>query len=159
MYDTETGRKIIYTTTFIAHPDYDPDSIANDVSLVRLPHGKLTSYTEHIKPACLPPRGYQETQLGNSSLYAVGWGKTANGANISPVLNQLEVSLISNEQCRKSYGDIIKTTNLCAQGSDGTGTCQVRDHAPMLNKLFLKLLIYLLSVISNPHRQIVSSVL
>ena len=47
-------------------------------------------------------------ELGNSSLNAVGWGKTNNGANISPVLNQLSVSLISNEECRKSYGDIIK---------------------------------------------------
>ena len=45
LYDTETGRKIIYTTTFIAHPDYDQDSIANDVSLVRLPAGSLTSYS------------------------------------------------------------------------------------------------------------------
>ena len=66
-----------------------------------------------------------ETQLGNSTLYAVGWGKTNNGANISPVLNQLGVTFISNEECRKSYGEIIKTTNLCAQGLNGTGTCQV----------------------------------
>ena len=38
----------------------------------------------------------------------MGWGKTNNGANISPVLNQLGVTLISNQECRKSYGDIIK---------------------------------------------------
>ena len=49
LYDTETGRKIIYTTTFIAHPDYDQDSIANDVSLVRLPAGSLTSYSGNTK--------------------------------------------------------------------------------------------------------------
>ena len=66
---------------------------------------------DHIKPACLPPRGFQEAELGNSSLWAVGWGKTNNGANISPVLNQLGVTLISNQECRKSYGDIIKVTN------------------------------------------------
>ena len=45
LYDTEAGRKIIYTTTFLAHPDYDQDSIANDVSLVKLPAGSLTEYT------------------------------------------------------------------------------------------------------------------
>ena len=125
LYDTETGRKIIYTTEFISHPHYDQDSIANDVSLVKLPAGSVTSYTEFIRPACLPPRGFQELhELGNSSLSAVGWGKTNNGANISPVLNQLAVTLISNEECRKSYGEIIKETNLCAQGKNGTGTCQ-----------------------------------
>ena len=116
MYDPEEGRQIIYSTTFVSHPDYDVESIANDVSLVRLPAGKLTSYTDHIKPACLPPRGYQEDDLAGS-LWAVGWGKTANGANISPVLNQLEVQIVSNEECRSSYGDIIKPTNLCAQGN------------------------------------------
>ena len=125
LYDTETGRKIIYTTEFISHPHYDQDSIANDVSLVKLPAGSVTSYTEFIRPACLPPRGFKELyELGNSSLSAVGWGKTNNGANISPVLNQLAVTLISNEECRKSYGEIIKETNLCAQGKNGTGTCQ-----------------------------------
>lgn len=108
----------------MAHPEYDMESIANDVSLVRLPAGSVTEYTDHIKPACLPPRGFQESQLGNIDLFAVGWGKTNNLANISPVLNQLEVRLISNSECRKSYGDIIRSTNICAEGNNGTGTCQ-----------------------------------
>ena len=116
LYDTESGRKIIYTTEFIPHPDYDMENIANDVSLVRLPAGSVTEYTgltetilcvsqsvliaDHIKPACLPPRDFQESRLGNTSLFAVGWGKTNNLANISPVLNQLEVKMISNSQVR-----------------------------------------------------------
>jgi len=124
LYDEEDGRLIIYTTEFIEHPEYDIESIANDVALVHLPKSSLTSYTEHIKPACLPARGFQDSSLGDVVLYAVGWGKTNNGANISPVLNQLSVSLITNEECRKSYGDIIRDTNLCAQGEEGTGTCQ-----------------------------------
>lgn len=45
LYDTESGRKIIYTTEFVAHPDYDMENIANDVSLVRLPDGSVTEYT------------------------------------------------------------------------------------------------------------------
>ena len=51
LYDTETGRKIIKTSTFISHPEYDQNSIANDVSLVRLPQGSLTSYTGNINNA------------------------------------------------------------------------------------------------------------
>ena len=34
------------------HPDYDVDTIANDVSLVRLPKDALTQYTDHIRPVC-----------------------------------------------------------------------------------------------------------
>ena len=143
LYDEEDGRKIIYTTEFVEHPEYDVESIANDVALVHLPKNSLTSYTTHIKPGCLPARGFEDISLGDITLNAVGWGKTNNGANISPVLNQLPVTLITNEDCRKSYGDIIRETNLCAQvrrffiyffllsdrafltqGLEGTGTCQ-----------------------------------
>jgi len=124
LYDEEEGRKIIYTTVFVEHPEYDVDSIANDVAMVRLPKNSLDSYTSHIQPACLPARGFLDSSLGDISLNAVGWGKTNNGANISPVLNQLPVHLLTNEECRKSYGDIIRDTNLCATGDEGTGTCQ-----------------------------------
>ena len=48
LYDTESGRKIIYTTEFVAHPEYDMESIANDVSLVRLPAGSVTEYTGRL---------------------------------------------------------------------------------------------------------------
>ena len=68
LYDEEAGRKIIFTQveysteartvlkncgqTFVEHPDYDVDTIANDVSLVRLPKDALTQYTDHIRPVC-----------------------------------------------------------------------------------------------------------
>ena len=45
LYDEEDGRLIIYTTEFIEHPEYDIESIANDVALVHLPKSSLTSYT------------------------------------------------------------------------------------------------------------------
>jgi len=121
LYSEETGRLIIFTQEFHEHPHYDMDSIANDVSLVKLPRGSVT-YSQHIRPACLPARFAEDAEVGH--LVAVGWGKTDNAATISPVLNQLNVDLISNDGCRKSYGDIIRNTNLCAQGQEGTGTCQ-----------------------------------
>lgn len=121
LYSEEDGRLIIFTQDFYEHPQYDVENIANDVSLVRLPKGSV-SYTTHIRPACLPARMAED--VDSEDLIAVGWGKTDNAATISPVLNQLNVDLISNDKCRKSYGDIIRETNLCAQGPEGTGTCQ-----------------------------------
>ena len=126
MYNEEVNRQILFSETFYEHPDYDTESIENDVALVKLPAGALAEYTDHIRPACLPPLGFRaEQDLADTSLYAIGWGKTENGATISPVLNQLEVKIVTNEECMNSYGDIIKPTNLCAQGVNGTGTCQV----------------------------------
>ena len=57
---------------------------------------------------CLPPRGFGDSLLGGAGLQAVGWGKTNNGANISPVLNQLVVNLISNEECRYHRAELRK---------------------------------------------------
>ena len=47
--------------------------------------------------------------------------------SISEVLNKLTVRVVSNEDCKKSYGPIIHNSTLCAIGIErGTGTCQVR---------------------------------
>jgi secreted trypsin-like serine protease len=125
LYNEEDGRLIIFTQEFVEHPEYDVQKIANDVALVRLPANSIPAYTKHIRPACLPARSFDESVLhGGKELVAVGWGKTKNGATISPVLNQLSVQLVSNDICRQSYGDIIRNTNVCAQGLNGTGTCQ-----------------------------------
>ena len=86
--------------TIKQHSQYNSGTLQNDISVLEL-DSEVDLYTHpNIKPACLPPRGFQESQLGNTSLYAVGWGKTNNLANISPVLNQLDVKLISNSEVR-----------------------------------------------------------
>ena len=47
------------------------------------------------------------------------------GSKISPELNKLNVTVVENDKCKESYGDIIKETNICAIGMEGQGTCQV----------------------------------
>lgn len=50
------------------------------------------------------------------------------GSSISSVLNKLAVKVVSNENCKKSYGSIIHNSTICAIGIDrGTGTCQVNN--------------------------------
>ena len=49
--------------------------------------------------------------------------------------------VVSNEDCKKSYGPIIHNATLCAIGIErGTGTCQVRfnDLSPKLQSKFHK---------------------
>ena len=48
-------------------------------------------------------------------------------ASISPMLNKLNVSIVTKEKCRQSYGDVIKDSNLCAIAAAGQGTCQVKN--------------------------------
>ena len=160
LYDTESGRKIIYTTEFIPHPDYDMENIANDVSLVRLPAGSVTEYTGRDSPhicnigkslyhcrshqACLPAaqgvrrgrtrrhqpvrRGLGEDQQPSQHLAgpqpAGGEDHLQQSGEIADQVVFLSAQASLLLQCMKSYGDIIRSTNICAEGNNGTGTCQ-----------------------------------
>ncbi|XP_023339538.1 brachyurin [Eurytemora carolleeae] len=124
LYNEEEGRLIIFSQEFVEHPQYNVEKILNDVALVHLPKNSIPAYTKNISPGCLPARNAVDQNMAGQSLFAVGWGKTQNGALISPTLNELRVSLVTNDVCRKSYGDIIQPSNVCAQGANGTGTCQ-----------------------------------
>ena len=46
--------------------------------------------------------------------------------SISEVLNKLTVRVISEDECKNSFGNIIHKTTMCAVGVEkGSGTCQV----------------------------------
>ena len=124
LYDEEEGRIIVKSDDFYQHPEYDLTDIVNDIALIKLPEGTIPAYTSKIRPVCLPARSRQDLELQEAKFVAVGWGKTDDQASISPVLNELSVNLVTNKVCAQSFGDIIKPTNVCGQGANGTGTCQ-----------------------------------
>lgn len=117
-----TPNLTIASDVFYEHPYYDPKEIKNDVALVELPEEIVFSDT--MRPICLPLLGEEAIDLGGFQMVATGWGKTYDGSKISPELNKLNVTVVENEECKESYGDIIKETNICAVGMDGQGTCQ-----------------------------------
>ena len=69
--------------------------------------------------------------------------RPVSGSKISPELNKLNVTVVENEECRESYGDIIKETNICAIGMDGQGTCQVSNLKNILKQLTKNICFYL----------------
>ena len=56
----------------------------NDVGLVKLP--KKVTYSEYIRPICLPLKKSQNEEIDGRFMVAVGWGKTSDGN-----LNQFRV--------------------------------------------------------------------
>jgi len=111
------------STQFTLHPDYNPVKIENDIGLIQLP--QKISYTDKIRPACLPLKRSMDQDLSGRYMVAAGWGKQSDEGSISEVLNKLTVRVVSNEDCKKSYGPIIHNATLCAIGIErGTGTCQ-----------------------------------
>ena len=48
----------------------------------------------------------------------------AGASGISPVLRQVDVSILSNDDCDAVYG-IVTDKNICIDASEGKGTCNV----------------------------------
>eukprot|EP00095_Tigriopus_kingsejongensis_P008952 maker-scaffold199_size265817-snap-gene-1.56 protein:Tk08952 transcript:maker-scaffold199_size265817-snap-gene-1.56-mRNA-1 annotation:"chymotrypsin-like protein" len=127
IYEKEEGRVIMFSEEFYEHPDYRDNVLANDVALIKLP--RKVTYSEKIMPICLPLRNEEadDSVLGQFMITA-GWGLVeAEGKDrkISRTLNKLKLHVISNKQCRRTYGSKVRPTNICAQNmGDRSSTCQ-----------------------------------
>ena len=54
-----------------------------------------------------------------------GWGTTSYGGDSSSVLQEVEVPVVTNEQCKTTMGSGITDGMICAGGVEGKDGCQV----------------------------------
>ncbi|KAJ3652931.1 hypothetical protein Zmor_018854 [Zophobas morio] len=96
---------------FIIHENFSPDSLANDIALIRLTNS--LTFDDGVRSISLSSEEVKESVTVTIS----GWGKTrANDSSISPLLNYVNLVTISNEECQKAYGDseLILPEMVCA---------------------------------------------
>ena len=89
-----------------------------DVALIKLKRPAV--FYKRVLPVCLPEVTTNLTV--GTSCYVTGWGKTAeNNTHYSPVLNELQVDLVSKEVCNSnvSYNGTIPEEYFCAGFSGG----------------------------------------
>ncbi|TRY77363.1 hypothetical protein TCAL_00164 [Tigriopus californicus] len=127
LYEKESGRVIMFSEEFYEHPNYIDNVLTNDVALIKLP--RKVTYSETILPVCLPLRNNEETHpTVGQIMVTAGWGLVeaqGNNRKISRTLNKLRLNVISNRDCRKTYGSKVKDTNICAQNfGNRASTCQ-----------------------------------
>ncbi|GFT65234.1 coagulation factor X [Nephila pilipes] len=116
-----------------AHPHYDPNSIDNDLMLLRLE--TPFNFTRYVAPICLP---YEDEGVPlHSRGVILGWGKRRDNKGFSTeVLHQAEVPFISKKECRKAYGDTYISYNmLCAGFSNGqVDSCRGDSGGPLMHE-------------------------
>merc|ERR1712227_376855 len=92
------------------HPNWDPNTLSNDIALIELP--SPITFDDYIKPSCQPSSG-----------------DTAGG--ISPVLRMVEdLPIISNAECNAIYG-IVGDGVVCIDTTGGKGTCNGDSGGPL----------------------------
>ena len=85
------------------HPSFDKANLDFDFSILTLKFSLAFSST--VAPICIPA---SVSSLYTNSLATVtGWGETASGDS-SPTLQEVDVTVLSNQQCVSSYGSQIK---------------------------------------------------
>ncbi|XP_059608252.1 serine protease 3-like [Phlebotomus argentipes] len=98
-----------------AHPEYSSTTLFNDIGLLKT--DKAFDFTSpNVKPIALVARGTPIGSLVGLDITVSGFGATANGGSISPVLRFAVLKVISFVECQGQYvGDTLPPMSICAQ--------------------------------------------
>lgn len=105
----------------------------NDIALIRMV--KDVNYSLSISPICLPLSDQMiNTNHEDTSVYAVGWGKTETGPS-SQVKMKVDLLVKRLETCKKLYerfGASLADTQMCVGGKDRKDTCTGDSGGPLM---------------------------
>ena len=120
--ETTIPEKTISVSKIINHPGYNPagGSLNNDIAILELAEQvDLNVYT----PACLAQTNDTATFYGKIA-QVYGWGTTSSGGASSSKLLEVDVPVVTPEQCATSMGPMMEG-QICAGGEEGKDSCQV----------------------------------
>lgn len=113
-----------------SHPNYNPNSMANDFALVKL-NNRVTGITPVKMDSGNVVNKYKPTTRG---LYAIGFGnQDPNNQNFSKELRHVELGYVTNAKCKQMYGgNDIKPNMMCA-ADPGQDACQGDSGGPLFD--------------------------
>ncbi|XP_008589766.1 PREDICTED: kallikrein-4 [Galeopterus variegatus] len=122
----EPGSRVMEATLSIQHPEYNKPLLANDLMLIRLNESVPKSDTiRNISISSQCPTA------GDSCLIS-GWGLLADGA-LPTVLQCVNVSVVSEEDCDDHYAPIYHPSMFCAGGGqDRKDSCNGDSGGPVV---------------------------
>ncbi|XP_037811509.1 trypsin alpha-4-like [Lucilia sericata] len=125
-----SGGVLLSVNEFKNHEGYDPETMINDIAVIRLSSSLTMSST--IKPIALA----SSAPANGAAATVSGWGTTASGsASLPTELRYVEVKILSRTQCASStygYGSDIKTSMICAY-TVGKDSCQGDSGGPLVS--------------------------
>ncbi|XP_068099433.1 transmembrane protease serine 3-like isoform X2 [Hyperolius riggenbachi] len=110
---------------------FNPETNDYDVALIKT--SQPMAFSETLRPVCLPRTQQQFQTPGNC--WISGWGHVNEGGQLSPVLREAKVHLISSKVCNQSshYPGMISERMVCAGYLDGkVDSCQGDSGGPLV---------------------------
>ncbi|XP_037809746.1 chymotrypsin BI-like [Lucilia sericata] len=107
------------SSAFFIHPKYDPDTLFNDIALIKLPTS--LKFNENIKTIDLIDSKESSNNFVGAPAIISGFGRTKDKVvKLSRWLLWATIEIVPNKQCDEAYKEKTPDTVLCAVGSNGT---------------------------------------
>lgn len=119
-------------SSIISHPRYSSRTNNNDIALLRL--SRIVTFTDFIRPVCLA--GSESEFSPGLIAWVTGWGAMNEDVPLAfpQRLQEVNVPIVSNEDCNAAYG-IITSNMICAGLSEGgQDSCQGDSGGPLVVK-------------------------
>ena len=95
--DSEVDRRDV--SKIRTHPQYNQEDAYYDFAILFL--SSLLTFSSSITPVCLPA-STQSLYTGQVAT-VTGWGLTSSGGSPASTLQEVEVTIISNQECNDHY--------------------------------------------------------
>merc|ERR1719495_1925330 len=123
LYSDDPDQKDIAVARVNNHPNYDSWTINNDICILDLEES--ADFGSSVIGSISLPRSMEEYDAGTVCTVS-GWGTTSEGGSPASELMKVDVPVVSDDECRDSYGqNDIADSMICAglpQG--GKDSCQ-----------------------------------
>merc|ERR1712106_608886 len=118
---------------WVNHPKYDPNTLDHDFSLLKMENPIDFLSHPHIRPICLPEN--DDKTYKEYVATAIGWGRVTYFGATSNVLMEVDVNVLSNDECGTNYiysPEEITERMLCANvEGGGKDACQGDSGGPL----------------------------
>ncbi|KAI1289965.1 Clotting factor B [Halotydeus destructor] len=141
-HDIKVDGTFYDVATVIPHENYRPWRRYNDIALFKLTTD-LDFTNPSMRPVCMPTEDMNKEDYVGEPVSLVGWGTTSFGGEVADVLQEVEVLVVSNEECNEnyttiegsavSYPDGINHNFICAgMPEGGKDSCQGDSGGPLM---------------------------
>ncbi|XP_008838000.1 granzyme H [Nannospalax galili] len=112
----EKTQQVIPVAKAIPHPDYNPQDFSNDIMLLKLK--RKARRTKAVHPLKLPT-GKAWVKPGEMC-HEAGWGMTAPEGALATTLQEVELTVQKDLECKLSFHNYNKTIEICVGDPNGT---------------------------------------
>ncbi|KAL0878447.1 hypothetical protein ABMA27_003545 [Loxostege sticticalis] len=121
-----TGGTRQTTTNVVMHPQYNMNTLQNDVAVIRHNHVNFNNQINRINLAT------GSNSYAGTWAVAAGFGRNNDiSGSSNPDKRQANLLVITNDVCRQTFGNTIVASTLCVSTTHGSSTCPGDSGGPL----------------------------